>query len=134
MSKPRKRRSVRLPNIPMMPELRDQFGMQMHTALVCLDRAPSADAFGQLAEVFNVVQVAIEHDARRTHEARLINGGANALLQVQARVCKGIAPQPHETAPIQIAVRTIDSIMGKIAVTSLFTAIQKLKALDRNNA
>jgi hypothetical protein len=112
-----------------MSELRDQFGLQMHTALRCLDTAPNPDSFDALAEVFNVVQVAIEHDAQRAHEARLINGGAMALIQVEQRVRAGKAPQPYEMAPIRVAVNTIDAMLGKLDVSGLYLAIQKLKSM-----
>jgi len=119
----------RLPRIPMMAELKDQFGMQMHTALSCLEMAPTSDTFDALAEVFNVVQVAIEHNPRRSHEARLINGGAMALNQAQQRICADVVPHDYEIAPIRVAVNTIDSMMGKLDVTGLYVAMQKLKAM-----
>lgn len=134
MIKPRKPHQRRLPRIPVMPELRNQFAMQLHTALKCLEIAPSTDTFEALAEVFNVVQIAIEHDARREHEARLINGGAGALIQIEKRVCAGRAPQPYELAPIRIAVNTIDSLMGKLDVSGLYRAMQTLKTIRRKAA
>ena len=125
----RAKREYRLPRIPMMPALKDQFGMQMHTALQCLEMTPSSDTFDSLAEVFNVVQVAIEHDAKRQHEARLINGGAMALNQAQRRICAGVVPHDYEIAPIRVAVNTIDSIMGKLDVLGLYTAMMKRKTI-----
>src|SRR3546814_723578 len=116
MTRRQKVHTPRLPRIPMMPALRDQFGMQMHTALLCLERAPGAEPFEALAEIFNVIQITLEHDTKRAHEARLITGGAAALVQIEHRVRQGMVPQPYEIAPIQIAVNTIDAILGQLNV------------------
>src|SRR3546814_6695877 len=120
MPKAVKRNTPRLPRIPMMPALRDQFGMQMHTALLCLERAPSGEPFEALAEVFNVIQIALEQDTRRAHEARLITGGDSAMIQIEHRVREGRAPQPYEIEHIRIEVNTIDTVLGQRAVSGLY--------------
>lgn len=126
MARPRKAYRPRLARIPMMPELRDQFGMQMHVAIACLATKPDADLFDGLARIFNVVQMAIRNDVRRSNDARIINGGALAMQQVMPKVDAGIPLAQHEIAQIKLGVVTIDNIMGKIDVTALYQAMRKL--------
>jgi hypothetical protein len=128
----RKKRYVpRLVHIPITGALRDEFAMSLHTALWCLDHSPSVEAFDKLGGIFNVVQVALENDAKHQHEARLINGGALALNQIMPKVEAGLALSDYETAPIRVGVNTIDGLLGKLSVTTIYTAMQRLNALMR---
>lgn len=132
--KRRKVHTPRLVHIPITDGLRDQFGMQLHASLSCLEFAPSSDAFDALASIFNVAQLAIENDKRLMREARLINGGATALNQIQARVSRHVTLHPYEIAPIRVAVNTIDSILGRLDVSTLYLAMRKLNDLKRMSA
>lgn len=125
----RQRAQRRIPAIPMMRTLRDQFGMQMHTALASLSVRSDIDAFNNLAHVFNVVQVAIRDDAKRMHESRLIVGGAAALNQAMPKVLAGLPLAAHELAPVRVAVNAMDEVMGKISVTALHCAAQELNEM-----
>jgi hypothetical protein len=115
--------------VPVMRALRDEFAIVLHSALWALDNAPSVEVFDSLAAIFNVVQLALEHDKKHQHEARLITGGAAALNQVMPKVEAGLPLHDHETAPIRVGVNTIDGLLGRLDVTQLYLAMTKLNAM-----
>lgn len=124
-------RRPRLVRIPVTSALRNEFAQVLHTSLWCLEHAPTEDAFDNLARIFNVVQLALENDAKHQHEARLITGGAAALNQVEAKVGAGLKLAPHEVAPIRVGVNTIDQLLGRLSVSDLHEAMLRLDAMRR---
>lgn len=124
-----KRRIPRPVRIPVMRGLRDEFAMLLYTSLWSLENAPSAAPFDNLAGVFNVVQLALEHDAKHSHEARIITGGAAALNQSMNKIIAGKPPATHEIAPIRVGVETIDTLLGRLDVSVLHAAMARLRAL-----
>lgn len=131
--KPRRKayKGPTLKRIPVMGPLRDEFGMSLHTALSCLEHAPTEDAFNTLARLFNLLQLTLEHDATHAHEARLITGGAAALSQIEKRACRGVIPNDYELAPIRVGVNTIDGLLGKLDVSQLNLARVRLNQMAR---
>jgi hypothetical protein len=119
-----------LKRIPVMGPLRDEFSMVLHTSLWCLDTHPTADAFNNLSRVFNVVGLALENDRRHQHEARLIAGGASALNQVMSKVDAGMKLAPHESAPIRVAINTMDGLLGRMNMSDLYLAMRSLDAMN----
>jgi len=119
------RRAKRQVRTPVMSAVRDEFAMQLHVSLLQLEKSPDKDAFEALAGIFNVVQVAIEHEPRRSHEARLINGGAMALNQAERAICAGIVPRA-EIPAIRVAVNAIDQMLGKLSLEGLYEAMVRL--------
>lgn len=130
----KKKRMPRPVRIPVTRALRDEFAMSLHTSLWALDHAPSADVFDTLAGIFNVVQLALEHDAEHCHEARLITGGAAALNQVMTKALAGQRPAAHEIAPIRVGINTIDALLGRLDASALRRASQRLRAMRENDA
>jgi hypothetical protein len=124
-----KRRIPRPVHIPVTRALRDEFAMLLYTSLWSLEHTPGVDPFDNLAGVFNVVQLALEHDAKHSHEARLITGGAAALNQAMSRVMSGKPPADHEILPIRVGVKTIDTLLGRLDVSVLYAAMQRLRRL-----
>lgn len=129
----KKRRVPRTIRIPVTSSLRDEFAMVLHTSLWSLDNAPSVDVFDSLASIFNVVQLALEHDVKRSHEARLITGGAAALNQAMTKVVAGQSPAAHEIAPIRVGINTIDGLLGRLDVSALYGAMQRLRVMRAMN-
>ncbi|NYT62397.1 hypothetical protein H0A66_08740 [Alcaligenaceae bacterium] len=129
----KKKRIPRAVRIPVTRALRDEFAMSLHTSLRGLEHAPSVDIFDNLAGIFNVVQLALEHDTKHSHEARLITGGAAALNQAMARVVAGQSPAAHEIAPIRVGINTIDALLGRLDVLALHGAIQRLRTMRATN-
>lgn len=129
----RKAYTPRLIRIPVTG-LRNEFGMQMHLALACLERQPDQGSFDALAETFDLLQIMLERDSAHAHEARLITGGAATLVQVRQRVARGVPPQAHEIASIRVGVNTIDGLLGRLDVTSLYAAMRRLKAIRAADA
>ena len=115
--------------IPVTKSLRDEFAMQLHVSLAALQRWPSEQAWEPLAQIFNVIQIAVRDDPKRSHEALLINSGARALQQIERRACSGRDLPEHEIAPIRIAVDAIDRMMGKLDVMQLNAAMIELQAM-----
>lgn len=105
-----------------MKPLHDEIAMHIRAALVTLTYAPSSDAFDMLAGVLNVVQVAIQNDARFVHEAKLINGGAATMNQISKKVDRGLALQEHELASIRVSVNTVDEMLPRLDVGKLNAA------------
>lgn len=124
-----KRRTPRAVRIPITRALRDEFAMLLYTSLRSLEHAPGSGAFDNLAGVFNVLQLALEHDAKHSHEARLITGGAAALNQAMHRIVAGTPPADHEMAPIRVGVETIDTLLGRLDVSVLHAAMLRLRSL-----
>jgi hypothetical protein len=112
-----------------MGSLRDEFAMQLHASLAQLEISPDRDAFDALARLFNVVGLAIEHDTKRSHDSRLINGGASALNQAERAICAGVVPRV-EIPAIRVAVNTIDRMMGKLSINDLYEAMCRLDAME----
>jgi hypothetical protein len=119
----------RLIRIPVTG-LRDEIALRLHASLVTLERAPSQACFDALAEIFNIVGLTIENDARLTDESRCICGGAAALNQVEERVClHGRPPLDHELTPIRIAANTIDAILFRLDATRMYGAMVRLQQI-----
>jgi hypothetical protein len=112
--------------LPVTSAIRDELGMVLHTSLACLGTNPNAGVFDNLAGIFNMIQLALEHDARHQHEARLINGGAAALIQFMSKVDAGRPLVEHESAPIRVGVVTIEAVIGKLDALTLFNSMQRL--------
>lgn len=129
MSRKRSKRVIRMPKLPVMKPLRDEFGMQMHTALAVLKIDPRRDSYDALARIFNVVQVAIHDDAARAQEKVLINSGVMAMNQIQAKIDAGLKLRDHEIGPIQNAVNTIDQMLGRLDVGRLYQAMITLNTM-----
>lgn len=135
--KPRRNKAYKGPTLPRVPvtgRLRDEFGISMHTALSCLENAPCEAAWTALARVFNLMQLALQHDERHAHEARLITGAAAAMNQVEKRACRGVILHDYELAPIRVGVNTIDGLLGKLDVIKLNYARMRLDAMQTQGA
>lgn len=119
------RRQRRIP----VTSLRDDFGMSMHINLRLLAYAPTSDAFDGLATVFNVVQLAIKDDPRRSEQAAIITAGATALIAMESRVCRGVIPNDSEIAQVRAGVNAVDQIMGRMDVGALYCAMAELRSM-----
>lgn len=120
--------------LPVMAKLRDEFGMVAHLALRGLETAPSIEAFDALAGVFNLLQVDLRNDARRSDVAAVISDGAGALIAAQDAVAAGQVPAPDLLERIRAGVNAIDGLIGKLDVTRLYASMQVLKAMKRAEA
>lgn len=134
-SRPRRRHVHRLPAIPMMATTHTEFARQLHVSLAALAIAPAVTHWEAVAMIFNVVTLAIRHKPSLRHEARLLNGGAMALQDIERKVqaIEGgndtLRLQEHELAPIRIATTTVDQLLPRIGVTALYQAWQELLAM-----
>lgn len=125
-----RRHRAMLKRIPVCAPLRDEFSMLLHTSLWCLDNQPNSEAFNNLSRIFNIVGLALENDFRHQHEARLIAGGASALNQVLRKVEAGLKLSEHESAPIRVAINSMDSLLGRLSVTDLYLAMKRLDRIE----
>ena len=132
-SKPRHARRPRLVRIPMTKGLHDQFGMTLHTALAAMTLAPARDQFDAIAQIFNVIGLAIEHDARFTIEAVALASGASAMNQIAAGCERtgALRPTEIEMLPVRNAVNICDEILSRIDVTHLYLANKRLSEIRR---
>lgn len=128
----RQPRPVRIPitsrEVPMT------FGLQMRLSLEALRREPAREHFDGVARCLNVVQVAIEDDARFTDEALRINAGARALNQIAQKVeaiedGTPLRLHPHELAPVELAINAAEDVIPRLSITSLNDARIRLQAI-----
>lgn len=123
------RRTKPMGRLPVMAQLRDEFGIVAHLALRGLETAPGHDTFNALAEPFDILQVYLESDARRSDVAAVITDGAVALIESREAVEAGRAPAPEQMERIQAAVNAIDGLLGKLDVIRLYASMQAVKAM-----
>ena len=117
----------------MTAGLHDQFGMTLHTALAAMAMAPSRDQFDAIAQIFNVIGLAIEHDARFSAEAIVLASGASAMNQIAAGCDRTgtLRPTDLELMPVRNAVNVCDQILSRIDVTKLHFANRRLSEMRR---
>lgn len=126
MTKKRRQRTMR---IPVMTPLRDEFGIQMHAALLMLSTESKPESFDVLAKIFNIIQVAIHGDDKRQAEQSLINDGVRSMNQIQEKVNSGSKLNASEVGPIKAAVNAIDSMLCKMDLMKLYYAIKRVELL-----
>lgn len=126
--KPRHAHRPRLIRIPMMTDLHNEFGLVLHTALAALASAPDREQFDAIAQIFNVVGIAIDRDLRFGDEARILAGGAAAMNQIDDgyRRTGALRPTALELAPVRNAVNVCDEILSRLDVTKLHLAQVRL--------
>lgn len=115
--------------VPVMTQLRDEFAMCMRTGLWCLEHSPNVDAFDAVAAAFNLLQVYLKDDARRSDVAAVISDGASALIEAQPTVAAGTVPPEHLLSRIRAGVNAIDALLGKLDVHRLYAAMQELRMM-----
>ncbi|NYT68757.1 hypothetical protein [Pusillimonas noertemannii] len=116
-----KKYTPRIARIPIT-KLRDDIALIIHTSIVRLAAGPDLDAYDNLAENINLVGIALEGKPAFSREFALIAGGARAMNQIGELVTAGHTPKPHHIAPIRVAVNTIDAVLGRLDVETLYVA------------
>lgn len=129
MSKKRNNQRRRLPHLPVMRELHNQFGLQMHTALARLKVEPDMQAYDALAQIFNLIGLTTSKNKKFQHEHRLIVSGASTMNQIERKISAKLPLKQHEITPLQITVNTIDEILGKLSVMDLYASMQQLRLI-----
>lgn len=103
---------------PVMKELRDQIAMGMYTAYDLLSRTGHDEtALDQLRDIFNLVGIAIEGDARFADETAKINAAAMSVTHNGKR------------EQIATAVTAIDDLLSRLDVASLYNALVRLRTM-----
>jgi len=119
----------------MMPTTRNEFSTQLHVSYEALAIAPAIEQWEAVATIFNVVTLAIRYMPALTHEARLLNGGALAMQDIERKVAAieagndTLKLRDHELAPIRIAVTTVDQILSRTSITALYAAWKEMLAM-----
>jgi len=129
-ARPRKQYRPRTINIPMVGEgeLHRLLALQLHGSLAALRHSPNSDAFDAIAALLNMALLALEHDSRFAHEARLIAGGASAMNQIADKVNAVPALREFELRPIEVAVSTFDAILPRLDISRLHLAQVRLRS------
>jgi len=104
-----------------MTGLRDTIAMHMHASLAGV-AAGDLDSFDSLANIVNMVGLAIVNDPRCAREFRLTTGAAMALNQIGRLIEAGQRPREHHLAPVRVAVTAIDGLLPRLDVSKLYTA------------
>jgi len=120
-------RPVRIP----ITGLRDMIALHMHASLAGVAVAGDVDSFNSLADIMNMVSVAIDGDKRYAHEQLLIQGGVRAMNDILARLEAHLPLQEHHIAPVRVAVTAIDCVLPWLDVTKLYLAEQVAVAAGR---
>lgn len=129
-----KHRTYRVARLPVMAALRDEFAMVSHLALRSLETTPTVEAFDALAEVFNLLQVDLRNDKKRSRAAGIISDGAAALIESQDAVAAGEIPLERHLKRMRAAVNTIDDLIGKLDINRLYLSMQVLKTMQKKAA
>jgi hypothetical protein len=121
--KARRNKPYRLKQIhlPVMPELQKEFMFASHGSLAALRMAPSADAYDQLADLFNVICVALQDTGGRSV---ILESGMRAMQDVCVRAERigQIGLGRFELPPIENAVIECESIVKQLDVIRLYHA------------
>ena len=127
MKKRNKAYKPKLIRIPMMKEIFDTFGMQMHVSYDTLIRSPNIDAFDALAQIFNVVTVTASKDNRFEHEMLYLNTGIATMNQIYKKCEAGLPLKDHEAASIRVAVNAIERVLPYMDVSKLYVSMQEVR-------
>lgn len=134
-SKPKRKKAYqpKLPRIPVMPELQMEFMFAGHGALAALRLAPNAEAFDQLAAMFNVIYLALQGTGRRSV---ILESGMRALQDVADRQQRSgvLALGRFELPPIETATLECEKLVRELDVMSLHLAGIKTRALAQLSA
>jgi len=120
-------------NVPVMPEMQQEFAFAGHGALAALRLAPNLDALEQLAAIFNVLAVALDSKGR---SSPILASGMRALQDVVDRHARtgAIGIGRFELPPIENAVIECEQLVRSLDVLSLHQARLKTVALERLTA
>jgi hypothetical protein len=107
--------------VPVMPDLQKEFIWAGHAALTTLRLAPTTDAFDQLADLFNVISVALQDTGGNSV---ILHSGMRSLQDVcdRAERTGRIGISRFELPPIENAVIECESIVKQLDVMRLHHA------------
>jgi hypothetical protein len=131
-TKPKRNKAYRPKHIqlPVMPELQKEFMFASHGSLAALRLAPTSDAFDQLADLFNVISVALKD-----------TGGRSVILESGMRAMQGVCDRAETTGtlalgrfelpPIENAVIECEEIVKQLDIIRLYQARLKVTSSAR---
>ena len=117
-NKPYRPKPIRIP----MTGLRDTIALHMHASLAGLEFGSDVESFNSLADIMNMVSVAIANQPKFAHEQRLIQGGVSAMNDVLRLLEGNVSVQERHIAPVRVAVTAIDCVLPWLDVGRLYTA------------
>lgn len=132
-AKPRKPYRRRAVNIPVMPELLQQFELQLRLSLKVLRDTPALQAFDGLAEIMDVIGLTLSRLKRAGfyRSFTIIQSGASAMLQIKGKHERTgkVQMSDWEFLPIVNAVNECIDVLPKLNVMDLYASMEELKAL-----
>jgi hypothetical protein len=107
--------------IPVMPDLHKEFLFASHASLATLRLAPTSEAFDQLADLFNVISVALQDTGGRSV---ILESGMRALQDAcdRAERTGQLALGRFELPPIENAVIECEEIVKQLDLIRLYHA------------
>lgn len=120
-------------NVPVMPEIQQEFAFAGHGALAALRLAPNIDALEQLAAIFNVLAVAL---TGRGRSSPILASGMRTLQDVVERYerLNVVGIGRYELLPIENAVVECEQLVRSLDIVSLHHARLKTTALEHATA
>ena len=111
--------------IPVMPDLQKEFMFASHASLATLRLEPTSEAFDQLADLFNVISVALQDTGGRS---LILDSGMRALQDVcdRAERTGQIGLGRFELPPLENAVIECEEIVKQLDVMRLYQARLKV--------
>lgn len=111
--------------VPVMPDLQKEFMWASHASLATLRLAPNTDAFDQLADLFNVISVALQDTGGRS---LILASGMRAMQDVcdRAERTGKLAIGRFELQPIENAVLECEEIVKQLDLIRLYQARLKV--------
>ncbi len=117
---------VRLP----MTGLRDTIALHMHASLAGLTATGDVESFDSLADIMNMVSIAIANDSRFAHEQQLVQGGVRAMNDILKLLEARLPLQERHIAPVRVAVTAIDCVLPWLDVSKLYAAERLAVAIN----
>jgi hypothetical protein len=117
-------------NVPVMPDLQREFSIAGHGALAALRLSPNPDAFDMLADIFNVIHVALNDTGR---SSVILDSGMRAMQEVCNRAEKTgqLQIRRFELPPIANAMVECETLIKQLDVMRLHHARIKTVHLAR---
>lgn len=114
-----------------MTGFRDMLALHMYASLAAIEAAGDLDSFDSLANIMNMIGLAMANDARLAREFRLVTGGAAAMNDIGRLLEAGLKAQERHIAPVRVALAAIDEVLPRMDVSKIYLAEKTAVAMLR---
>lgn len=127
-------RQIKIP----LTRFRSDAALNARLAYETLKRSPDLDAFNRLADVFNIIAVAVLNDPRFAHEVNVYGGATRALDEARQLIAARVQLPARLLEPIRHGVNIIDEILPRLDLAqfrnSELAAVRAVIDMNRQGA